>query len=961
MNNLFTPRNLPAKKQGICEPGGCCIDGVCGCFTRIFWNNSVKQETEHKGKKTSANANQFTEEERLALLQALWGPPTDGETLEADAAKKLQLRTYMTHMALSNTVVPFEDDGVMKFQVESAEELAMADFAKSCGFFKRKNGPIELEITKYDKNIKETGKVVEVYNHVATFGFTSKRARVTVVHHAIKSELWENKVVVMSKGQDTVMLPLIKKVKNENRLLLDLKNCSSDGLRTLLLAQAVCDESFWKGARQDAYQAILESSDDSPAGKEMVHDTFNRWETEAGLEYIGAMGLEDQLQLLVPETIGDLLKAGIKVWMITGDKVETAKNIGIACNLIDPDMQPDFDSSTTIEEAVAEFQNSRLIEVTGQWAEMLSDDEELGKLYDTFDFNGDGVVSNEELKLGLLSLQCQISDLEMEKLFDQPKTVITKADFLIMMRSVKMTLFDAVCSDVDEGLTRYNAITDHNAYPVSTLVNRAAFKVMFPSPGEVSASPTDLEILRSKFFLLASVSKSVVFARAEPAMKKRMVTEIMSRQPEVTTLAIGDGANDTDMITAAHVGVGIAGVEGTAATNSADYAIGTFRMLHTLIFVHGTWNYERNSVMVNFIFFKAIMIAVVAFCFGFISSFSGQQYFEDTTLQFYNVVFTALPIIAVSVLDKRLNRLTLQNNPLISKDVRGKSFSAGIFAWWIFRAVLYGNIVFWFPVFGLTGHAGHAGQPKVNSTVSSTDYYKDQPQEGPSLYWISTLSMFSLVFISSFVCMLEMQSISFLHWLALLSSWSSVLAIHLIVSQFPTSALNGTVIGILTDPNSMLVLLLTIAAPCLFEMGFRGLQRAIRPTLSQILQERVRKERTSYKRQKYAEAGDDERVDGGDGFDLVALTERKLVMLNDTDKDMWDKKIAARHKNRRQSNFGEKLAQIQKKEPAQNATDTGTPSFKTAVIKSMLRFRNLTGSQFESAARSNLQVHDKMQ
>ena len=58
------------------------------------------------------------------------------------------------------------------------------------------------------------------------------------------------------------------------------------------------------------------------------------------------------------------------------------------------------------------------------------------------------------------------------------------------------------------------------------------------------------------------------------------------------------------MILAAHSGVGIAGVEGTAATNSADYAIGTFRMLHSLLFVHGFYSYQRMAKLTNFIFYK---------------------------------------------------------------------------------------------------------------------------------------------------------------------------------------------------------------------------------------------------------------------------------------------------------------------------------------------------------------------
>ena len=69
------------------------------------------------------------------------------------------------------------------------------------------------------------------------------------------------------------------------------------------------------------------------------------------------LGLEDQLQLLVPECIKDCLRAGIKVWMITGDKLETAKNIGLACNLIDPDMQPQFKAGQSAEEMVKAFRS----------------------------------------------------------------------------------------------------------------------------------------------------------------------------------------------------------------------------------------------------------------------------------------------------------------------------------------------------------------------------------------------------------------------------------------------------------------------------------------------------------------------------------------------------------------------------------------------------------------------------
>jgi hypothetical protein len=70
------------------------------------------------------------------------------------------------------------------------------------------------------------------------------------------------------------------------------------------------------------------------------------------------------------------------------------------------------------------------------------------------------------------------------------------------------------------------------------------------------------------------------------------------------TLSIGDGANDVAMIQEAHVGVGIAGVEGRAAVMSSDYAIGQFRFLTRLVLVHGRWSYRRLAETIANFFYK---------------------------------------------------------------------------------------------------------------------------------------------------------------------------------------------------------------------------------------------------------------------------------------------------------------------------------------------------------------------
>lgn len=61
------------------------------------------------------------------------------------------------------------------------------------------------------------------------------------------------------------------------------------------------------------------------------------------------------------------------------------------------------------------------------------------------------------------------------------------------------------------------------------------------------------------------------------------------------TLSIGDGANDVSMIQAAHVGVGISGMEGMQAVMASDFAIAQFRFLTDLLLVHGRWSYIRIS------------------------------------------------------------------------------------------------------------------------------------------------------------------------------------------------------------------------------------------------------------------------------------------------------------------------------------------------------------------------------
>ena len=89
--------------------------------------------------------------------------------------------------------------------------------------------------------------------------------------------------------------------------------------------------------------------------------------------------------------------------------------------------------------------------------------------------------------------------------------------------------------------------------------------------------------------------------------------KLVKRHLKAILLAVGDGANDVSMIQAAHVGVGISGVEGLQAARSADVAIGQFRFLRKLLLVHGAWSYQRVSKVILYSFYKNIALYMTQF------------------------------------------------------------------------------------------------------------------------------------------------------------------------------------------------------------------------------------------------------------------------------------------------------------------------------------------------------------
>ena len=112
----------------------------------------------------------------------------------------------------------------------------------------------------------------------------------------------------------------------------------------------------------------------------------------------------------------------------------------------------------------------------------------------------------------------------------------------------------------------------------------------------------------------------------ELVKKQKYYYSSEGKRVAISTLAIGDGGNDVNMIQVADIGIGIFGKEGNSAANSADYAFGDFRILRRLLLHHGRFISLRFGFFMDFFFYKNFIYTMTQFYYSFFSGFTGVTY-----------------------------------------------------------------------------------------------------------------------------------------------------------------------------------------------------------------------------------------------------------------------------------------------------------------------------------------------
>ncbi|KGQ00845.1 hypothetical protein PAAG_12472 [Paracoccidioides lutzii Pb01] len=472
---------------------------------------------------------------------------------------------FLTLLATCHTVIPERKDEKpddIKYQAASPDEGALVEGAVMLGYRFTNRRPKSVIISANGEE--------QEFELLAVCEFNSTRKRMSTIFRCP-----DGKIRIYCKGADTVIL---ERLHEDNPIvdttLQHLEEYASEGLRTLCLAmREVPEEEFQK------WYQIFDKAATTVSGNRAEELDKAAEIIEKDFYLLGATAIEDRLQDGVPDTIQTLQTAGIKIWVLTGDRQETAINIGMSCKLISEDMA--------------------LLIVNEESAQ----------------------GTRENLTKKLQQVQSQASSPDRETLA-----------LIIDGKSLTYAL------------------------------------------------EKDMEKL---FLDLAVMCKAVICCRVSP-LQKALVVKLVKRHLKALLLAIGDGANDVSMIQAAHVGVGISGVEGLQAARSADVSIAQFRFLRKLLLVHGAWSYQRISKVILYSFYKNIALYMTQFWYSFQNSFSGQVIYESWTLSFYNVFFTVLPPFAMGIFDQFISARLLDRYPqLYQLGQKGVFFKMHSFWSWI--------------------------------------------------------------------------------------------------------------------------------------------------------------------------------------------------------------------------------------------------------------------------------------
>lgn len=620
------------------------------------------------------------------------------------------VKSFFLHLAINHEAFVNEDkSGQLQYSASSPDEAALCYGAHHFGYSYRSRDQHTVTV-----GFPDGSATVVTIQAILKFNSTRKRSSVIVqFQDEVDGKKGDMRRMLFCKGADNVIMARLTREEQgapaTARTQDIVKVMAEDGLRTLCLAGKELREAEvkeWLGALERASCATQDR-------QQQIDACYEAMETDLTLH--GVTGIEDRLQDGVADAIVNMGKAGIKVWMLTGDMFETAVNIGIATGLLraKPDKQlqrPCFRKEKFEDES--------------------------------------GVFNSKEMADELRQLA---------RTAENPQ------------QGFEALVIDGKCLEV--------ALLDENASNLCTVCRACA---------------------------------TVVCCRVSPK-QKGMVVCMVKKQERVVTLAIGDGANDCNMIQSADVGIGIRGLEGLQAFNVCDYGISQFRFIQTLLLVHGRWNYRRIAILVNYTFYKNFVVVLPQFFFGFVSGFSGQKLYNDIHYQFYNVFLSVAPICFFALVDQDVSRKASVMYPQLYKmGIRSEYLNFRISSTWMICGVWHALVIFIVPYCTMS-----------NGNVTNAD------GKANDIWLVGTVMMLCVCLVVNLVVVLET---CLMNWVTALGLFMTFIAWLLMQVVEMESAFVGSTARLFGSPMLWLVALTTTALSLTLDVQMKAVRCNFFPT-----------------------------------------------------------------------------------------------------------------------------------
>lgn len=227
-----------------------------------------------------------------------------------------RVKDVVSTLAICHSVTPSYEDGVIEYQAASPDEIAIVKWTASVGLSLYKRDRTSMTLIHQATNTQQE------YDILYVFPFNSDNKRMgIIVRDRAKDEIW-----FLQKGADVVMAPI---VQSNDWLEEECGNMAREGLRTLVVGRKRLLTSLYDSFVAKYSEASLSMVNRDAQCAKVVSDFL-----EHDLELLGLTGVEDRLQKDMKPSLELLRNAGIKIWMLTGDKVETARCVAVSSKLV---------------------------------------------------------------------------------------------------------------------------------------------------------------------------------------------------------------------------------------------------------------------------------------------------------------------------------------------------------------------------------------------------------------------------------------------------------------------------------------------------------------------------------------------------------------------------------------------------------------------------------------------------